>query len=387
MIFFSVCAQATSIISTAPGGALAGGYQGAAATSLANGNKVCGHVTFKNGFTVPAGTLTCAGLAPSIISCDSDGIIQGSVIFSDQGSVLDLRADLRLGSTSFFSIPSSGGLQGNSKSIFLGSDVNLNNALLRISKTSPLTIDGCGNVLKLVNTTLAGCDVASYNQPFDYAPLLTLRNMIFAVNNGYTTSAIVFNYFKEISLENMTFLEINTSGDYLFYNQTLQPTVTKKLRIKGKVIFSGPPGSVIDFYGADIIIEKNSTLQVSSGLVVRNIRSVTMTNATSILHLNGCSFYTGNTIATEQTIGMMLTKGTILFENQVKIFNKQFGSDSNSNFANGLIFGDGNYFVNDADVRVLAGAYVTVDGCMKFNPCSVELPPEVFPTLPSDPGE
>jgi hypothetical protein len=89
-----------------------------------------------------------------------------------------------------------------------------------------------------------------------------------------------------------------------------------------------------------------------------------MTDQTSALHLNGCDFYLGPT----NSNGFNITKGTVIFENQVRIFDCNIGSENspNSDMTRGLILGDGTV-ANDVNVRLLSDAYVTVDGCLKYN--------------------
>ena len=86
-----------------------------------------------------------------------------------------------------------------------------------------------------------------------------------------------------------------------------------------------------------------------------------MADQTSVLHRDGCDFYTGAN-------GLTLTKGTVIFENKVRIFNKDYdyAGTTNTDMSKALTFGDGTA-AGDVNVCVLGGAYVTVDGCMKYN--------------------
>ena len=112
-----------------------------------------------------------------------------------------------------------------------------------------------------------------------------------------------------------------------------------------------------------IKIEKNSKLFFGKGIIADftlppySIFTFEFEDKTSVLHLDGCDFYTGAN-------GLTLTKGTVIFENKVRIFNKNYGSSTpNTDMTKGLIFGDGTS-ENAVDVKVLGGAYVTVEGCM-----------------------
>jgi hypothetical protein len=109
-------------------------------------------------------------------------------------------------------------------------------------------------------------------------------------------------------------------------------------------------------------------LYIGPGVTVTEIARITMMDSTSVLFLDGCTFYTGYTGSWDLPAvpGMTLTKGTVIFDNQVKIINCAVGDTPNIEPADGFILGDGTA-VNDVDVKLLSNAYVVVDGYMEYN--------------------
>jgi hypothetical protein len=173
----------------------------------------------------------------------------------------------------------------------------------------------------------------------------------------------------------------NISGKLTLKDVTIQPiqggirklfigsgSVTS-FRISGDVRIEGP-GSIVAFW-SNITIDANSSLYIGPGVTVYALGvavagmpvGVTMTNSTSLLHLDGCDFYTG-------VNGMQVLAGTVLFSNKVRIFNGAYpGGGSftpNTDMAKAFTLGDGTV-PNDVGVCVLGGGYVIVNGCINYN--------------------
>lgn len=162
-----------------------------------------------------------------------------------------------------------------------------------------------------------------------------------------------------ITLENMTVCAAGNGSAITLSNSSGTITIKGNVRLEGF-------GQRIKV-GCPITINANSSLYVEKGVSLTNVASITMADQTSVLHLDGCSLYTGNgTDGTSLTAGLSLTKGTLMLDNKVQILNKNYGGASNTSMSKGFLLGDGTAS-NDANVVVLAGAYVTVDGCMKYN--------------------
>ena len=360
LVFLPTVASATSVISTAPGGDSAAGYQGAV-VAFGNGELIRGHEIFKNGLTIAGSS--------AVVTWDGDGIVGGAITFnSDNTSVLKLSSDLRLGTTGSFTC---GGttMTVNGQDwcrIVLGNDLALNQTIKLT--TGDLVIDGQGHTLTLIGSA----------RLIENGRTLTLRNMTL-VKDSRNVNARAF--FTNVSsgtyiLENVTIRCKPYESTYV----TLFPSSgTASLKIRGRVVIDAPGVNFALTQGATITtltIEKNSTLAVGKNTAfVMNtadsggVTTFSMADQTSILHLDGCDFYTGGS-AVQQALN--LTKGTVLFENKVRVFNALYDTSTfsagavNSEAAKGIIFGDGTQ-ANDMDVRVLGGAYVTNAGYMKYN--------------------
>lgn len=363
--------QATSVITTAQGGNPVVGYQTGLVTLVSSSEKVRGHAVLKNG-------LRAAGPVGMVGIWDADGIVNGPISAGGASQFIGLATDLRLGSTASFS-GNDFTIRGNDKTIYLGGDISLNasasSKYFQLSNSAGITFDGRGHVLSFVGASGASRNVAFRGVDsagtFTFMPSLTLQNVTWIINNG----GYVINYacmkITKLVLRNMTIREAG-SQDVLSY-----PGWVGSILIQGDVYLEGKQGSLFDFVTTPIVIDKNSTLHVGKGMTLTNVGSITMTDATSTLHLNGCDFYVGkyDRVSTLSSPGMSITKGRMIFENKVRIFNTYYAYDSggftlvtgsiNTDPSQGFILGDGTP-ANDVDVRVLGGAYVTVSGCIDY---------------------
>ena len=215
-----------------------------------------------------------------------------------------------------------------------------------------LVIDGQGHTFNCPNSFAMGTTGS-----------ITLKNMLFNVYDYYNNVGII--NLGDLILENITI----TGGKTSLTDWTSLANQARSVAIRGRIAVNMPGRRFklnCNTLGVNIIIEKNSTLYIGKGTILEAIKSTdsgsitfTMADETSVLHLDGCDFYTGAN-------GLSLTKGTVIFENKVRIFNKNYDGASNADMTKALIFGDGTA-AGDVNVRVLGGAYVTVDGCIKDN--------------------
>ena len=358
------CAQAGYLKSTASDGATANGYQATAYNAGALGDfDIQGHFMLKGGLGVFGGVNAIV---------DVDGISNGPLSLLATNAVIKLSGDLRLGSTASFSLPNGTSLSTNegfatpngnrrivmSNNITIGTSSLQKNLNLTTGGTD-LTIDGQGNKLTLLHDSTINLRTGAS---------LTLKNMILELESTITTTGH-FNTAASgntITLENVTVRGKN--------NGTAVTGITGAcaLIIRGRVRYESP-GTTITLKSSagpqTITIDKNSTLYVGPNTKFRmqeladRVTGITMTDQTSTLHLNGCDFYLGPTNAS----GFNITKGTVILENQVRIFDCDIGSETtpNSDMTRGLILGDGTA-TNDVNVRLLSDAYVTVDGCLQY---------------------
>jgi hypothetical protein len=346
------------LITTAPGGTFTSGYN---ATQYTTTGTLRGHVMLKNGLSVPSGYSTW----------DGDGFVNGSIIWAAGSSRLILASDLKLGSTAIIPYADySSKIIGQGNKIELGADLSVFNTLML--RGSSLTIDGKGHTLSLMRgetPQINGTDGAT----------LTLKNMTLYIGAGPTGSMTIFGYNTPLNLilDNVA-LVCKSNG--FFYPVGILGNGS--LTIRGNVSIESNGGVVIlsGESRVTVSIEKNSTLRVKKNTAFSLVKfalntactSFSMADQTSVLHLDGCDFYT-STLYSDAPEALNLSKGTVIFENKVRIFNSFYNnftgrpnSTGNKNMSKGLIFGDGTP-ENDVDVRFLSSAYVTVDGCMKYN--------------------
>ena len=351
---------ATSITTTAPGGDPLTGYQATAPTpAFAHGDRIRGHVMFKQGFTIASG---------ATVTWDADGIVNGPITFAGNSSTLSLANDLRLGTTGGpIATVNAGKISGNGRSIIMGNNATLTK---QVVVTSDLIVDGQGKTITLQNT----------NFSINEGVTLTLKNLTL-VNNDSTPTATIFQGVGHCVFENVLLRCVPYSGTVakLFAMADIDRNIT----FRGRVAFDAPgvlivllsTGAVGNYGVATFTIDKNSTFYIGQGTELRKGDTATvsfvMTDATSVFHFDGCDLYTGATTGDTNidyaTVGLTLTKGTVLFENKVRIFNKHYGGSTNTSMTDALNFGDGSSAANNVDVRVLGGAYVIVDGCMRYN--------------------
>jgi hypothetical protein len=361
--------QATvTLNSTAPGGTFTNGYQGA--TYVPGDHAVTrGHFMLKNGITLPTSNTW---------TWDGDGIVNGTISLPNTNTTpgLTLATDLRLGSTARFDNVNLR-VAGGGNHIVMNCDMVSTG---QISLNSDLTIDGQGHTLKVINNSGTSYFIASLN-----SSTLTLKNMTL-LYDACNTENFLFKPSSYI-LENVTIRAIPYAGKniVLFSSTSSAPQTT--LTIRGRVGIECPGSSVllstsnnVGAFSFPITLEKNSTLYVGKNTAFALTApvgfysatcSLSMVDATSVLHLDGCDFYTSTNSGS--LASLQLTKGTVLLENKVKIFNAIYdrtlfgpAASGNTDITKGLIFGDGT-LAGDMNVRMLGSAYVTVDGCMKYN--------------------
>lgn len=241
------------------------------------------------------------------------------------------------------------------RSIYLdGEDIIFNKPLW--VNTLPLTLDGLGHTL----TVRQGISFGSSG--FEPSSL-TLANMNLLTQNA----SFIFNdnISGKLTLKDVTIKPIQGGIRKLFIGSG---SVTS-FRISGDVRIEGP-GSIVAFW-SNITIDANSSLYIGPGVTVYALGvavagmpvGVTMTNSTSLFHLDGCDFYTGGN-------GMQVLGGTVLFSNKVRIFNGAYSGGGsftpNTDMVKAFTLGDGTA-PNDVEVRVLGGGYVITNGCMHYN--------------------
>lgn len=360
---------ATSIDTTTASNYYGGQYD------FSGGDSAKGFITFKDGFSVPAGTVTY----------DAQGLVAGTISLID-GSILKLQSDLCLSASAVFSLTGTPTIYSENKaSIHLNGDLALTGTL-RIGKPDDywsMAIDGGGHKLDLTDAFVVLQTIG------DPTPLLTLKNMDLVLNNlslqdlqSATNTVLV--------LEDVNVF-LNSATDVLLFNKG-----TGNIIVRGLVRIFGPGQTIQMKLSANtvtsaLLVDANSMLYVGPGVTLdlSNITGVSadtkikFTDATSSLWLDGCTLKLTNKVVDEyfgsnsSYIGLNLQKGNVYLDNQVYFQNlgqytaydytaiNQSIANSNVNF--GFIFGDGVTANNNTDVNILGGAYVVLEGTMYCN--------------------
>lgn len=369
---FSLCCSSsawadTLLYSTTQGGNPAGGYQPATYT-LADNTFTRGHFLFKRGITVGDNDFTW----------DADGFVNGTISVGNAGA-LKLSTDLRLGTTGTLScVGDYLNIYGENKRIMLGGEMGLNQG---IRAKSTLTLDGQGYTLTLTR----GRDYGRFE--IDGNTTVILKNMTIFCESVNDSNDYLFRRGNYI-LENVRIVCKPYADRIATLCSALDSGITT-ITIRGQVSIESPEMPIVMCKdgGAGALtlainIEKNSTLTIGQGTVCAlcynssdSACTINFTDRTSQLVLDGCDFYTssvGGNGASALT-ALTLTKGTLLFRNKVRLFNALYNTSTyaaytpiNTDMSKALILGDGTS-AGDMDVRVLGGAYVTVQGCINYN--------------------
>jgi len=266
---------------------------------------------------------------------------------------LTLLSSLHLGPNATLSLGDNSMITGNGHTIFLGGNS------ISLSKKcflyNTLVIDGLGHTLTVSDGGYFNATGASSG--------LILSNTDLHITN---TTQSVFQESITVTLRNSVVRACGNGNQVVLADSFFVGNPSGNYSISGDVRFEGF-GQRINVAGR-VTIKANSRLYVGPGVTMTNITRIKMTDQTSILHLDGCEFYTGSGgDGTDLTNSLTVTKGTLLLENKVKIFNRNYGytGAANSNMSKALILGSGT--PEDAvNVVVRAGAYVAVDGCIDY---------------------
>ena len=308
-----------------------------------DGDTLQGFFMFKNG-------IDATGWQSGSLTWDGEGMIDGTLAIPTYSNLilnssLHLGPNAQLGGTGQFYID---GTINNNKIILNGDKVALSRSMEIVNS---LTIDGQGNIFT-INSGGCFCDSEGL------AAGLALINMDLIVNN---VDSSIFQNNTSATLKNLRLLSSGAGSAITLSDGFANIVINGNVRLEGF-------GQRIKV-GAGITINANSTLYVGPGVTLTNIASVTMADQTSVLHLDGCKLYTGNNVDNAAlTSSLSLTKGTLLLDNKVQIYNKNYGdlAPANKDMTKGFFLGDGISSSNNVEVRVLGGAYVIVDGCMQF---------------------
>lgn len=370
LLFFSSRASGDFLLySTTQGGSPAASYQGALYTFTDN-TVIRGHFTFKNGFD----TNNCGA------RWDAEGLVNGPVTISNASSLV-LANDLRLGCTA--TLTGDGAylsFDGLGNKVSLGNDMTLDKGILI---SSDLTIDGQGHSLTMGGALDVGRFITT-----DPA-ILTLKNMTLCFDNTGANWDCIFRAGSYV-LENMKIVVIPYPNGVAALCSSIA-AASGTLSIRGNVTIESPVIPFVfclnDGFGAGdqlnltINIEKNSTLTIGKNTLCALCHdsegsscTINFADSTSQLVLDDCQFYTSTVGGGNNSFlaALNLTKGIVIFKNKVSVFNAICNTASrapyrpaNKDMSKGWILGNGTSQGN-VNVRLLGGAYVTLEGCMDY---------------------
>jgi hypothetical protein len=271
---------------------------------------------------------------------DTSGVLNGPVHANAVGGGIWLRHDLTLGCTAVLITDDTFTFSGGGHTLKLTNSFHVfSGKTLQIA--SDLNINGRGNHIFLDGTILV-----------DPSTTLTIRNATIIASGGSFT---VNSQRSRLALQNVD-LRIENGGSIIF-----DDTGFGESFIHDDVIVSGYGTNFTYQASTPLFIAPDSMLYFDVGTTFlysnsnNNRDLVRMADATSVLYLNGCTLD-----ASTGSDGMLLTKGTIVFDNNVIINN--YG---NTDVAKSVELGDS---TNPVTVNVLAGARVDVNGYLYHNP-------------------
>ncbi|MCK4499718.1 hypothetical protein KAU11_04430, partial [Candidatus Babeliales bacterium] len=173
------------------------------------------------------------------------------------------------------------------------------------------------------------------------------EGMIYVVNDSIlsvqdlTVSGVQDNrVFCQSDYSSFEFLNVGLvmSGNYSFTTGSF--SIDHSLFVDGPYEFAyqSAYGSTIDQM-SELVIERDVIFKYNPPVACRDL--IIMTDATSIIHLDGCTLDVSST-------GLQLTKGTL------RISNQNYVQSDATHREEALIFGDGNS-VNDLEIEIEAG--------------------------------
>ena len=279
----------------------------------------------KNGFSIASG---------KTLTINTPLQVSGNMAFADATAALTLNGDLTLASDAQFT--SAATINGNGKMLHLGGTFNPGND---VTIVGGLIIDGNGNDVYFDST----------NQLIlDSATTVTLQNM-----NVHLTGN------SPISITGTSHITLRNVNIKLENNVTL---ASGYLHINEGVVVTGE-GYMLTYSSTNpLIIHDNSLLHFGvgteftfnpGGSVPHTVgqRDLLRTeNRTALLAFNSAVF-------TVPTAGVNFVNGTIVFENNVTLNNKDASNNYNTNPAYAITIDSTN-----SNIYVLAGARVEVNG-------------------------
>jgi hypothetical protein len=286
---------------------------------LADGDVVKGLATFQDGFSLQKDSC-----------CLIRGNVAGKIDLGSTGT-LSLNGDLHCSSAT--SLKHGGIVNGNGNTIFLSSDFSIpKNESVIIA--GDVTIDGRGSSLFLQGKLIINDGVK-----------FTLKNIYLRGQNIDLLPDL-----SCLSLENVTWC---LDDNYNFQNGFLE--INKDIFIKGdqkNFIYSS---------NRFLNVNKFSSLKIDSGITFmydpsdvtdENIRNlILMKDATSVLLFDNSSIVLPRS-------GLQLTKGTLIFDNNVSIKNQGIKCNKDS-----FEWGDGTLH-GGLNVEIRSAACIELDGCV-----------------------
>jgi hypothetical protein len=306
---------------------------------LADGVFCKGFVYFADGFSLPAGASTTLNLIPPI---------RGAINLNATGTII-LGNDLFLASN--VTIPNGGIIDGQGNVVFLQGNLTIPRGK-KIKIVSDTIIDGQGHEL-IFEHEARGVIGGVLSMEGAEGTTVTLRNITIKGLANYSSSRSI-NFGSSINQK----LVLDNALLYLRKNFTF---VSGMLKIHNEVTISGAHDFIFKS-SYDCTIDKMSTLFLDMDVIFKyqpedkKKNHIVMTDASSVLFLNG------STLNTPHTQGLVLTGGHLIVDHKSHV-------DGNGALRDvqGITFGDGTV-ENNIMIDFMPGASLTVfDGIISYN--------------------
>lgn len=262
---------------------------------------------YVNGFTIPTGCRIIVQLSEP-----QDQPILGPIIWADAASELFLESDLYLaqegtivGAFLPYSVLTALTINAQGHTIFFGNETVIETRLL--FSENDMVMNGQGNVITWPN-------LIAISGATSKRSALTLQDMTFECTTEFDEPIFWDGDFR---LDNVT-VDCTDGIAFLGSNSTLSIKNTVGIEPTTKpmwLVASGQDQAVTIEQNSELIIKRGDTFIAGDSL--RGTALISLVDGSSKIRFNNCDFYTG-------AQGLTLSAGTLVYENNVQLFNGDY---------------------------------------------------------------